>query len=125
MASRLETPMLSGLSAAATAKYLRVKLNSSGEYAIAGDEEFDGYNDSADVLAAGGKMAVRAVNAPGQQKAIAGGAISVGAICSTAAGGKVVTGTGGAVIVGRAASASGGDGDVVTLNPVLPKITYA
>ena len=109
-ASRVEGPRLSGPAAAATALHLRVLLNSSGEWAIAGDAEHDGECDTANVAAQGDQMIVYCKNAPGTHIYVASKAIAVGDVCHSVAGGKV-TDAAGVAPVCRAVTAAAADGD--------------
>lgn len=111
MSQRQDTSLVSGIAAAATAKGLRVKYDSNGELAIAGDENFVGVA-TAPVLAADDPIAFKHKLAPGTQILVAGGAIAAGDAITTAASGKTVTGTLGAVDFGQAVTAAGGDGDL-------------
>lgn len=108
--SRVEGPHLSGPAAAATARYLRVLLNSSGEWAIAGDVEADGECDTENVAAQGDLMICYAKNAPGTHIYVASKAIAVGDLCNSVAGGKV-TDAAGAAAVCRAVTSAAADDD--------------
>ena len=102
---------------AAIAKFLRCKLHSvSGEIIVAGDEAFIGEIDQP-ALAAGDPVVVYDKRAPGSHIFVAGGAIAWGAQVTTAAAGKVVTGTGGVVDLGVCISPASGDGALVEVLP--------
>lgn len=108
--SRVEGPRLSGPAAAATGLHLRVLLNSSGQWAIAGDVAHDGENDTVNVTTAGDRMIVYHKHAPGTHIYVASKAIAVGDVCSSVAGGKV-TDAAGVAAVCRAVTAAAADGD--------------
>lgn len=109
--SRVEGTRLSGPAAAATTRYLRVLLNSSGNWAIAGDVEADGECDTENVLALADPMIVSVKLAPGTHKYVASKAIAVGDICNSIAGGKV-TDAAGVARVCVAVSAAAADNDI-------------
>ena len=108
--SRIEGPRLGGPAAAATARYLRVLLNSSGQWAIAGDVEADGECDTENVAAAGDRMICYSKNEPGTHIYVAVKAIAIGDVCSSVAAGKV-TDAAGVAVVCRAVTAAAADGD--------------
>ena len=109
--SRVEGPRMGfGTAAAATARYLRVILNASGQWAIAGDVEHDGECDTENVAALGDEMIVYYKGAPGTHIYVASKAIAVGDICHSVAGGKVTDGAGVADVC-RAVTAAAADGD--------------
>ena len=109
--SRVEGTRLSGPAAAATARYLRVLLNSSGNWAIAGDVEADGECDTENVLALADQMIVYVKAAPGTHLYVASKAIAVGDKCNSIAGGKV-TDAAGVAEVCRAVTAAAADDDI-------------
>ena len=116
--SRVEKPRLSGPAAAATTRYLRVLLNSSGEWAIAGDVEADGECDTENITAQGDRMICYQKNAPGTHLYVASKAIAVGDICNSIAGGKV-TDAAGVANVCRAVTAAAVDLDVFEGIPMV------
>lgn len=98
---------------AAIAPHLRVKIGSDSEHvAIAGDEACIGtaYNRA---YAAEDGITVRDKRSPGTHVFVAGGAIAAGAQVTSAAGGKVVTGTAGTEDYGVALTAATGDGGLI------------
>ena len=107
-----QSDMISGTATAATTQYLRVKFVAAGTWTLAGDEAFQGVNQFP-VLAAGDPITVRDAKSPGSQIMIASGAITKGDAVTTAASGKVASGTGGAVDFGVALTTVAGDGDQV------------
>lgn len=110
-ASRIEGPYMgNATAAAATAKHLRVKFDANGQWAIAGDEVFDGENETDNVAAQGDEMVVYAKSAPGTHIYVASKAIAVGDACNTVAGGKV-TDAAGVASVCIAVTAAAADGD--------------
>jgi hypothetical protein len=99
-------------SASAIGAHLRVKL-SSGDVAIAGDEESIGVT-VAPVIATGDGVTIALKNKPGTVQVVAGGEITAGAQVFSAANGKVAAS--GAVFEGIALMA-GADGDVIEILP--------
>tara|TARA_B100000945_G_scaffold312820_1_gene307893 strand:+ start:167 stop:523 length:357 start_codon:yes stop_codon:yes gene_type:complete len=95
----------------AIAKHLRVKHGTAvGDVAIAGDEASIG-NAANAAISAGDAITVIDKRAPGTRTFVAGGAIAAGDSFTSAAGGKVVTGTGGAEDFGIALTATTADGE--------------
>lgn len=101
----------------AIAPYLRVKHHSTiGEVAIAGDEACIGvsllrsYADQ-------DPMTVYDIRAAGTIDFVANGAITAGDSVSSAAAGKVQTGTGGVQYLGKALSTTTADGERITIMP--------
>lgn len=109
--SRVEGPHLSAAAAAATTRYLRVLLNSSGKWAIAGDVEADGECDTENVLADGDLMICYQKAAPGTHIYVASKAIAVGDVCHSVASGKV-TDAAGVAPVCRAVTLAAADNDL-------------
>lgn len=112
MSSRRMGPEVGGIAGAAIAANLRVKIDSSGEYVVAGDEAFVGTNMREDVLAQGDEIAVMSALLPGSNKYVASKAIAVGDVVNTVAGGKV-TDAAGVVEIGIAVEEALADGDVI------------
>lgn len=101
---------MSLVASGAMAPGLRVKHHSTaGEVAIAGDEACIGVLLNR-AYAAGDPVVVLDIKLPGTLPFVAGGSIAKGAAFTSAAGGKVVTGTGGAEDYGVAFGAAQGDG---------------
>lgn len=96
--------------AAAIAPFLRVKFTAPGVVGVAGDEACIGTLRTRS-YAAGDRVTVVDKRAPGTRTMIAGGAIAKGAAVTSAAGGKVVTGTAGVEDYGVALTAAAGDGE--------------
>jgi hypothetical protein len=94
--------------------YLRVTLDGNAVWMIAGDEAY--FGTCLGSVPSGVRARVRDKRSAGVHFYVAGDAIAVGDEVSTAAAGKVVTGTGGAVTIGVALSA-GGDGDLIEVMP--------
>ena len=109
--SRVEGTRLGAAAAAATTRYLRVLLNSSGQWAIAGDVEADGECDSENITAANDRMICYLKAAPGTHLYVASKAIAVGDLCNSIAGGKV-TDAAGVAEVCRAVTAAAADNDI-------------
>jgi hypothetical protein len=102
---------------AAIAKGRRVKLHTTpGQVALAGDEAYIGIAMSR-TTAAGQPIAVLDARAPGLQEFVAGGAIAAGDSVTSAASGKIVTGTAGVVDMGKAVTAAAADGDTLLVLP--------
>jgi len=102
---------------AAIAKGRRVKLHTTpGQVALAGDEAYIGIAMSR-TTAAGQPIAVLDARAPGLQEFVAGGAIAAGDSVTSAANGKIVTGTAGVVDMGKAVTAAAADGDTILVLP--------
>jgi len=106
---------------AAIAKGRRVKLHTTpGQVALAGDEAYIGIAMSR-TTAAGQPIAVLDARAPGLQEFVAGGAIAAGdsvtSGVTSAANGKIVTGTAGVVDMGKAVTAAAADGDTILVLP--------
>lgn len=116
--SRVEGTRLSGPAAAATTRYLRVSLDSSGNWAIAGDVEADGECDSENITAAADRMICYVKNAPGTHLYVASKAIAVGDICNSIAGGKVTDAVGAANVC-RAVTAAAADNDIFEGIPMV------
>ena len=111
MAQENVSPYISLDAGEAIAPYLRVKHGSTpGQVEIAGDEACIGTAKTR-AYAAGDPIVVTDKRAPGTRIFIAGGAIAAGAAFTSAANGKVVTGTGGAEDYGIAITAAAGDGE--------------
>jgi len=111
MAQENISPFLSFEAGGAIAPYLRVKHHSTaGQVVIAGDEACIGTAKTR-AYAAGDPITVTDKRAPGTRIFIAGGAIAAGASFTSAANGKVVTGTGGVEDYGKAITAAAGDGE--------------
>lgn len=101
----------------AIAKGRRVKLHTTpGQVALAGDEAYIGIAMSR-TTAAGQPIAVLDARAPGLQEFVAGGAIAAGDSVTSAANGKIVTGTAGVVDMGKAVTAAAADGDTLLVLP--------
>ena len=101
----------------AIAPGLRVKHHSTaGEVAIAGDEQCIGtaYNRA---YADQDPITVYDINNPGTQRFVANGAITAGASVSSAAGGKVQTGTSGVQFLGKARTSTTADGEEIQVDP--------
>lgn len=104
------TPFLSAVAGAALAPYTRVKWHTTaGQVVAAGDEACIGTTDNRS-YAAGDPLVVTDIRAPGTRIFTAGGAIAAGAAFTSAASGKVVTGTGGNEDYGVAITAASADG---------------
>jgi hypothetical protein len=102
---------------AAIAKGRRVKLHTTpGQVALAGDEAYIGIAMSR-TTAAGQPIAVLDARTPGLQEFVAGGAIAAGDSVTSAANGKIVTGTAGVVDMGKAVTAAAADGDTILVLP--------
>jgi len=99
---------INGIANAAIAPGLRVKW-SSGKIAIAGDEACIGVAHTRS-YADGDPIVVHDIRSPGTHMFVAGGAIAAGAAFTSAAAGKVVTGTGGNEDYGPAITAATADG---------------
>ena len=110
MATYTPGPEIGGIAGAAIGQYLRVKLDSSNEFVLAGDEAFVGANQGADTLAQGDEMHVLSANCSASGIYIASKAIAVGDTVSTVAGGKV-TDAAGVVVIGTAKTAAAADTD--------------
>lgn len=99
--------------ASAIAQYLRVKLESDGDIAIAGlTDQGHGVATRA-AFAAGETIDVRLNSAPGTTKMVASAAIAAGAIVYSAASGKVGASASTAYPVGIALTAATADNDVI------------
>lgn len=108
--SRVEGTRLSGPAAAATTRYLRVLLDSSGNWAIAGDVEHDGECDSENITAAADEMICYVKSAPGTHLYVANTAtIAVGDVCNSVAGGKVTDAAGVAKVCVAVTAAAAAD----------------
>ena len=104
------TNRMSVTAAAAIAPGLRVKWSSTaGQVEVAGDEACIGVTLNRSYKA-GDPITVLDIKTPGTMPFTAGGAIAAGAAFTSAAGGKVVTGTGGADDYGVAITAATADG---------------
>ena len=98
------------VAAAAYQPGIRVKWDSTaGQVIVAGDEACIGVLANR-TYAAGDKCEVIDIKSPGFLPFVAGGAIAAGAAFTSAASGKVVTGTAGAEDYGVAITASTADG---------------
>ena len=104
---------MSFIAATAIAPNLRVKHGSTaGEVEIAGDEACIGVSyDRA--YKAGDRITVLDIKLPGTLPFTASGAIAKGAAFTSAAGGKVASGTGGTQDYGVAMTAAAGDGELI------------
>jgi hypothetical protein len=101
----------------AMAKYLRVKHHSvAGEVAIAGDEACIGISFLR-AYADQDPMTVYDIRSPGTITFTANGAITAGDSVSSAAAGKVQTGTGGAQYIGKAITTTTADGERIDVMP--------
>lgn len=104
------TNTLSVLADAAIAPGLRVKWSATaGKVSIAGDEACIGVAKTR-TFADGDRITILDIKSCGTLPFVAGGAIAAGAAFTSAAAGKVVTGTGGAEDYGVAFTASTADG---------------
>ena len=116
---RRESPFL-GMFTADTAiePYLRLKHGATpgSTLAIAGDEASIG---EAEIRAygVGDAMTLYDRKAPGTHTFVANGAIATGAIVSSAAAGKVQSGAAGVIDIGRAITATSGDGERIEVLP--------
>lgn len=107
------TNLLSVVADAAIAPGLRVKWSgTAGKVSIAGDEACIGVAVNRS-YADGDPITILDIKSPGTMPFTAGGAIAAGAAFTSAAGGKVVTGTAGAEDYGVAITASTGDGQQI------------
>jgi hypothetical protein len=105
------TPEMSVVAGSALAPNLRVKWHSTaGQVVVAGDEACIGVTINR-AFAAGDPITIKDIRSPGSLPFTAGGAIAKGAAFTSAAAGKVVTGTGGNEDYGVALTAAGGDGE--------------
>lgn len=111
------TGLITGVAAAATPMFARVKF-SSGTWAIAGDSDVDDGIAERPAFNANEKIAIRINNAPGTRKMIAAGSFTVGATLYAAANGKVDDS--GTIVIGKALEAASADGDIVEVLPTLP-----
>jgi hypothetical protein len=107
------------LSATFSSRYLLAAFDGSvagattRAFAVVQDEGGSGDVVAAFPLGMGGRTA----------KAVAGGAITAGALINTLAGGKVDdTGTTGNYVVGRALTAAAADGDIIEFLPCFPYV---
>ena len=116
MSSRQEGPCISGICAAATDVHLRMKLDGSGKFVVAGDEAHVGTHENK-TFVADEPSAVYDKRAPGTKIYVASGAIAAFAQVSSTTGGKVQTGTGGVEDLGTALTAAAADGDLVEVWP--------
>jgi hypothetical protein len=107
--------VLTGISSAAIAQHLRVKLT-AGELAVAGaggtDEVLEIGTIPVTATAQGEQCRYRSRNASGSTKMVAGGVIAVGVAVYGAAGGKILTTVAGDAI-GVSLEAAAADGDVI------------
>lgn len=94
----------------------RMKMDTFGVLTAAGDEAHLG-TLARRTNAAGDEATLISKNASGAIAYVAGGAIADGAQCTSAANGKVVTGTGGAVDLGYVIQGAAGDLDTVLVIP--------
>lgn len=95
----------------------RMKMSGTfGVLTAAGDEAHLG-TLARRTKAAGDPAALISKTASGAIAFVAGGVIALGAEVTSAAAGKVVTGTGGAIDFGYALNATGADGDSVLVMP--------
>ena len=112
---RTEGPRVPYTAHEAIAPYLRVKHHTTpGQVAIAGDENYIGEAETR-AYAEDGEITVYDKRAPGTHLFVANGAIAEGDRVSTAAAGKVQTGTGGAVTIGTARSTTTVDGEQIVV----------
>ncbi len=106
-------------------RYRRVKLTTGSgtavEYADAGE---DAIGVTQDAVAAGARVAVKLITAPGTFKVTASAAITAGAVLYGANDGKVSSSSSGSAI-GRAGAAASGDGSVIELISNNSKSTTA
>jgi hypothetical protein len=113
MPQQNEGHLISLVADAAIAKYLRLKHSgTAGKVSIAGDEACIG-TAAVRSYADGDPMVVDDIRRPGTRIFVAGGAIAIGDSVTSAAGGKVVTGTGGVEDYGKAITASTADGGLI------------
>jgi hypothetical protein len=99
-------------------RHLRAKIDATGKYDVAGDEEWHGEVDKF-ALSIGAPVTVFRRTAVGRHVYVASEAITVGQVVSTAAAGKVQgPATPGAVVVGVAVTAAANDNDLIGVEPV-------
>lgn len=104
------SPFINALADAAYQPGLRVKWSATaGKVTVAGDEACIGTLVNR-TYADGDRCVVLDIRAPGTAMFVAGGAIAAGAAFTSAASGKVVTGTAGAEDYGVAITAASGNG---------------
>lgn len=116
MSQMTESPK-SFTAAEAIGAYVRVKLNSSGQAAIAGVNEA-GVGHTERACASGDVVAVRMHNHSGTRKMVAGGAIVLGAQVLNGASGRVDDATSGGPVCGVALEAAANAGDIIEVAPI-------
>lgn len=105
--------------------YLRLKNSATaGILTIAGDEDFLGVAEII-AYASGDAMTLYQRDVPGTQCYVGNGVITAGDWVSTAAAGKVQSGTGGARVLGKALNTTTVDGEQVEVLPLSSNASVA